>query len=409
MDFYELLIIGAGPAGLFCAIEAAAGGASVCILEKNNTPGKKLLISGSGRCNVTHTGEPADFMNHFGSAERFLRPALYGFTGHDLIEFLRERGCPVMTTDEGKIFPASEKAADILVVLLTEAAAQGVTIIRKEKVEKVHRDSNGFLIETATEKYAARNLAITTGGMSYPGTGSTGDGYRLARSLGHTVVQPRPALTPLIIKDYRYRDCAGISIPRAAITLYRENKKTINTTGDILFTHRGLSGPGILDFSRHITPGDRLTVSLVPDLQRHELEKILIEKGRKGGKTSLKNTLTETGIPERLARLILEGNEIPGDMKMGEVSRLQRGMILELLTAHPFTVQETGSFHTAMVTAGGIMLSEINPKTMESKIVPGLYFAGEVMDIDGDTGGYNLQAAFSTGILAGRSFLKGSG
>jgi len=406
MNQFDVIIIGAGPAGLLCAIEAAARGYSTCILEKNHRPGKKLLLSGSGRCNITHSGTIDDFLPRYGKGRRFLRAALHGFTNHDLTGFLRKRGCPVTTTEGGKIFPASQHAGDVLEVFLSEADRQGVTIFYDRKAAGVSRQTDCFFIDTGEEVFHAAHLVIATGGISYPGTGSTGDGYELARSLGHGIVEPLPALTPVIVREYRYRDCAGISIRDAEIHLYHGGKKKASSAGDILFTHRGLSGPGILDFSRHIRPGDLLKVSLLPARGRDELEKHLIEQGRGAGKTSLKKTITDLGLPERLARHILKILEIPENIKMGEVSRTFRGSLLDHVTAHPFPVERLGNFNEAMVTAGGVSRDEINQKTMESKLVPGLYFAGEVIDIDGDTGGYNLQAAFSTGALAGRSIIE---
>jgi len=409
MNEFDLIIIGAGPAGLICAIEAADPETRICILEKNNRPGRKLLISGSGRCNVTHGGPIADFLTHYGAAGRFLRPALYGFSNDDLAVFFKKRNCPLTETEDGKIFPASQRAEDILEVLLAEAKQRDVSIHYNRKVESVSHGTTGFQIISEKEDYRAAHLVIAAGGMSYPGTGSTGDGYELAASLGHHIADPLPALTPVLAEKYPYHDCAGISIKDAQVTLYRDGRKQTSTRGDILFTHRGLSGPGILDFSRHVSPADTLTVSLLPDWRREALEKHLVEKSSSAGRRSLKSIITEQGLPERLARQLFLFLNIPIEIKMGEVSRPQRGRISEHLTAHPFTVERLGNFNEAMVTAGGTSLKEINSKTMESKLVEGLFFAGEVMDIDGDTGGYNLQAAFSTGALAGRNSKKARG
>lgn len=311
-----------------------------------------------------------------------------------------------MEKDNGKIFPRSEKAGDILQVLLDEIYSSGVTINYNSTVQKITPIQDGFTAETEKNSFQSAGIIISTGGKSYPGTGSSGDGYRLGASLGHTIVDPVPALTPVLVDEYPYRECAGISIRETQISLYRDGKKINSSNGDVLFTHRGLSGPGILDFSRHLNTGDTLAISLLPSIKEEELQKFLAEKSRSAGKKTVKGFLSTLEIPEGLLKHLLALLQIPAEMKAAEISRKQRTLLTENLLRHKFMIKSLGNFNEAMVTAGGISLEEINPKTMESKLVPRLYFAGEIIDIDGDTGGYNLQAAFSTGILAGKSWAK---
>ena len=403
---YDCIVIGAGPAGLSTAIEAASEGARVCLLEKNEKPGQKLLISGSGRCNITHGGPFEDFLPRYGHASRFLKTALYAFSNKDLSAFFSERGCPLTEYENGKIFPRSEKAADILEVLMQEAKKETVTFCFHHGVKRIIKAEKGFTVEASNTGFQSDAVILATGGKSYPGTGSSGDGYRLAASLGHSIIDPVPALAPVYVKDYAFKNCAGISLADREIFLFRDGKKVSSHRGDILFTHRGLSGPGILDFSRHIRSGDMLKINFLTPPGPDEFNQNIIAAGRQKGKKSLKNFLAGNGIPEALSQQVLSVLMLPGEKKLAEISRSQRQALVEGLTLHPFLVESTGNFNDAMVTAGGISLKEINAKTMQSKLVRGLFFAGEVMDMDGETGGYNLQAAFSTGVLAGKSFRR---
>jgi len=404
-ELLDLIAIGAGPAGLFCAVSAAGGGGKVLVLEKKGSPGRKLLISGSGRCNITHDGDIRDFLDHYGGAGRFLRPALLGFTNRDLIAFFEDRGLFMVRLEGGKVFPETQRSRDVLDVLLAECEARKVEISNGKTVTSIEKSGEGFFVACGDEIHRSRFLVIATGGRSYPATGSSGDGHSLAESLGHTIVEVGPALAPVRIRDYPFADLAGISLPGARVSIFR-GRKVKEEAGDVLFTHDGLSGPGILDLSRYIRAGDGLRVSFAGERRREEIDDWLLERSQKDGARNLRSVLPELEIPARLASRVLELLDIPQDLKCASMIRKMRIDLSDHLSGFPFVVEAVGGFDLAMATRGGVALSEVYPKSMESRLVSGLYFAGEVLDVDGDSGGYNLQAAFSTGALAGRSIKK---
>ena len=404
-DLLDLIIIGAGPAGLFCAACASGRGRKVLVLEKKRTPGRKLLISGSGRCNVTHDGDIRAFLDHYGGAGRFLRPALLGFTNCDLVAFFEERGLAMTTLEGGKVFPATQRSRDVLAVLLAECEGRKVEISSGKTVTSIARSDEGFAVACGNDIHRSRFLVIATGGRSYPATGSTGDGYSFAEAFGHTIADVGPALAPVRIRDYPFADLAGISLPGARVSIFR-GKKVKEGAGDVLFTHDGLSGPGILDLSRYIRAGDMLRVSFSGERRREEMDDWLLERSHKDGPRNLRSVLAELEIPARLVSKVLEVLQIPQDLKCASMTRAMRTRLADHLSGFPLVVEAVGGFDLAMATRGGVDLREIDPKSMESRLVPGLYFAGEVLDVDGDSGGYNLQAAFSTGALAGRSIRK---
>jgi len=403
---YDLIIIGAGPSGLFCALNSAKIGRKILLLEKKDSPGRKLLVSGCGQCNITHEGDMAPFFEHYGDGGRFLRPALFGFTNCDLISFFGEKGLAFCTENGGKIFPKTMRSRDVLDVLMKECESKGVQLKCGKEVRSVSRSDSGFTVRCGDRCYRSPQLVIATGGRSYPATGSTGDGYRFARDLGHRITEIGPALTPLIISDYPFAGLAGISFPELKVSIYRQ-RKIREGQGDILFTHQGLSGPGILDLSRFIRAGDTLKISFVPTERRQDLDEWLLCRMRADGSRRLRTMLGELPfgrpLPARLIDSILEVSNIPIEQRFANLSRDMRNSLADNLTALPLIVSELGGFDVAMVTRGGVDLKEVNPKTMESRLVKGLYLVGEVLDIDGDTGGYNLQAAFSTAMLAASS------
>ncbi|ADN35777.1 HI0933 family protein [Methanolacinia petrolearia DSM 11571] len=403
---FDVIIVGGGPAGLFCAIHSAGEGKKVLILEKKTSCGRKLLITGSGQCNLTHEGEISEFLSHYNNTGRFLRPALMNFTNKDLVDFFVKRGVSFETDKNGKIFPSTKKASDILSVLLRECEVRGVSIRCGEPVLSVKNEETGFNIETTLAKYYSKNLVVSTGGASYPQTGSSGDGYKIAESLSQTVTEIAPALAPVYPSSYPFGSLSGISFNNARISLFRDNKKIADHTGDILLTHKGLSGPGILDFSRNILPVDVLKISFMTGMNPEEFRKDFTQKTDLGGTKLVRTILSEYSLPERFAREIIEISGISPDLTCAHLPKKERNVLIKSLTEYPFEVRELGKFDEAMVTRGGVALEGINPKTMESKIVPGLFFVGEILDIDGDTGGYNLQAAFSTGFLAAKTIIS---
>jgi predicted Rossmann fold flavoprotein len=406
MEQYDVVVIGAGPSGLFCAIHAALPRGRLLLLEKNADPGKKLLLSGSGQCNITHTGEIRDFLSRYGNHGKFLKPALFEFTNKDLIAFFDERGFAMETEENGKVFPKTRRSADVLATLLEECHARGIVLRCGDAVTGITRTSGGFEISTPTMVYHAAVLVIATGGASYPKSGSTGDGYRFAASLGQPMTEIAPALTPLLIRNYPFASLTGISFENMRFSVWRAGKKVGDHAGDVLFTHLGLSGPGILDASREIHAEDVIKLSFVGALKREEFTADLTRRIQGDRVWQIGTILAAYPIPERLNRKLLALSGIPEDLKGDHFSAEQRSRLITCCTEFPLTVEAPGGFSVAMVTRGGVALDNVNPKTMESTIIPNLYFTGEVLDIDGDTGGYNLQAAFSTGFLAGRSIRK---
>jgi predicted Rossmann fold flavoprotein len=403
---YDLIVVGAGPAGLFCAINASMAGMRVRVLEKNPSAGRKLLASGSGRCNLTNAANADEFPLHYGSAFRFVKPALLGFSNQDLMSYFSDHGVPLVEMNEGKIFPASQSSRDILKVILDEAARLNVELSYTCRADSIAREGDAFLALIREEELRAPNLLLSTGGRSYPGTGSTGDGYRFATELGHSIAETAPALTSLAIKEYALAECAGVSLKDAEFRIVREGKEVARGRGDVLFTHKGLSGPGILDSSRLVRPGDEILLRLTGAMTDEEIESAILAASAKTGSRTVKTVVCSLGMPERLVLAALSISGVDGSMTMAKLDRESRKRLLRAFSAMPFRVAALGGYEEAMATRGGIALSEVNSKTMESKIVPGLFFAGEILDVDGDTGGFNLQFAFSSGKLAAQAMVR---
>jgi len=396
--FYTI-IIGGGPAGLFAA--AHLNRKQVLLIEKNKLPGRKLMISGSGQCNFTHSGKISAFQKHYGKNYPFLVPALNGYTNKNVIDFFEDRGIKILIDKNGKVFPRSLRAAAILDTLVTEIRERGVELLNGEAVLKVQKVSEKFIVSLNCQEYTCNRLIIATGGLSYPSTGSDGDGFTFAKALGHTITPTQPALCPVVPQAYPFSSLSGISLSSAKISLYRAGKLINEHRGDVSFTHTGLSGPGIIDFSRYILPGDVLKVNLAGILPE-ELEARFMQQSQVGS-TTLISFLRHQSVARNLALTLLELNQLSPEKPLAEVSKMQRKKLINDCCAYPFEVQKLAGYKKAMATTGGVALNEINPSTMESKLIKNLYFAGEVMDIDGDTGGYNIQAAFSTGWLAAQS------
>jgi hypothetical protein len=396
---YKTIVIGAGPAGLFCALNACAERDDVLLLEKNPGPGRKLLLSGSGQCNFSRTGPMGDFTGHYGSASNFVKPALLAFTNEDLCAFLETGGVKTFAREDGKLFPAGMRASDILALLQRLCVERGVRMLFDSPVEAVSWGEGGFDVTTGGAVFSSDSLVLATGGCSYPDTGSTGDGLALASSLGHTVTPITPSLTGITAREPFPVELAGISLKNSTIILEKADGKRLAGRGDVLFTGTGLSGPGILDLSRHISDGDRLWLALC-EIPAGEVESSLIDALQSGGKKAVRTILKGLGIAERLADTVLSMAGIAPSRKGGEIGRTDRLKILGLVTAFPVTVAKKGDFRVAMATAGGVAREEVNRHTMESRKCAGLYFSGEVLDVDGDTGGYNIQWAFSSAMAA---------
>ena len=404
-DQADVVVVGGGPAGLFCAARLPADRA-VVVLERMAEPGRKLLITGSGQANLTHAGDLAAFLGHYGEHGRFLRHSLRFFSNTALSGWFSERGVPLETRSDGKVFPLSRRADDVLDALRAACRENGVQVVRNARVRTVERENGGFAVGVAGGRWRAASVVLATGGASYPETGSTGDGYRLARALGHMVVEPRPALAPVEPEPYPFADLSGVSVSDAGLRVVRDGRQVAAGRGDLLFTHRGLSGPGVLDLSRDLRPGDLLHVSFVSIPPPETLDARLVRLCAERGAARLPAALAPLGLPERLLRRLLAEAGIPEETTGARLDRNGRRRLVGVLEGLSFSVSHIGGFSVAMTIAGGVALDEVNPKTMESRLVPDLFFAGELLDFDGDTGGYNLQAAFSTGALAAATLAR---
>jgi len=395
------------------ALAAAEAGTRVIVLERMPAPARKLLASGGGQGNLTHGGEIADFLPHYhggdkpGEAGRFLRPALYAFSNRDLAAYCARRGVPLVEDPDGRAFPRTRRAADVLELLLAEARTLGVAIRTGVRVQGLRAERRGFTASARGVSFPGRAAVLATGGRSYPSLGATGDGYAPAAALGHRIVPPGPALAPVGVGRETcgpFTGCAGVSLRGTQVAVARGGEVLARRRGDVLFTHGGLSGPAVLDLSRYAAPGDLLRVALVPGLDdRAAAEGRLEEEIACHGRRSVANLLSGLGVPGCVARAVAAAAGLPPATKAAELTRAARRELAASLAGHPFPVASLGGWDKAMVTRGGVALDEVDPKTLESRRVPGLFFAGEVLDVDGETGGYNLQAALSTGYLAGLS------
>ncbi|MFN3346731.1 MAG: aminoacetone oxidase family FAD-binding enzyme, partial [Candidatus Bipolaricaulaceae bacterium] len=374
-------------------------------------PGGKLPWAGAGRCNLSHSGEIEELLRHYhggerpGEAARFLRPALHSFSNRHLALFFATKGLPLVSDPQGRLFPKTERGRDVLALLLSEVHRLGVALRLETQVRAIRVDRTGFRVEGVGDPpRLGRTVVLATGGRA---RNPFCNGYELAASLGHTIAPLRPALVPVRVEPSAFApfvSCAGISLPNTQVTLLRQGKSLARKKGDVLFTHQGLSGPAILDLSREVEPGDVLKVALAPGLTRSQADGDLVRAAAERGKFLVATVLHEFGLPRRLARALLAAVGVDPSLRAAELPREIRKLLVEsLVEGHPFPVADVGGWEEAMVTRGGVCLREVHPHTMESRIVPGLFFAGEILDIDGESGGYNLQAAFSTGFLAGQS------
>ena len=403
MKQFDVIIVGGGPAGLFAAIMCAEKKQRIAILEKNKSCGRKLLMAGAGKCNITQAGDIHHFLTCYGPNAKFLKHALLSFQNEDLLNFFRKRGLEFMTTEKGKVFPKSLKSQDVLNVLLDECRRRNIEIHYETPVESLEKEEETFYLKTPKGTYQSKVVVVATGGLSYPHTGSTGDGLIWAKSLGHKIIPTKPALTPLKIKNYELVDMSGTSFEDLSYTLWRGGKKIGTYQGDFLLTHTGVSGPGIINNSRFMQSGDVIKCNFVGAESIDEFRSQLTKKLNQGGKTLVKTIVRDLNLTKRFADKVLELCSIDSELKCAELNKATRQKLLTTLTEYEMEVKELGGYHVAMVTTGGVSLKDIKPKTMESKKVSNLYFIGEVTDIDGDTGGYNIQAAMSMGYIAAKA------
>ncbi len=403
----DVVVIGGGPAGLFSAGIAAGNGKKVILIDKNDVLARKLRITGKGRCNVTNSADISDFIGMVCSNPNFMYSAFYSFTNDDLIKFIEQRGVALKEERGGRIFPASDSAKDIANVFIKFAQDNGVVII-KDCVTRVIQE-NGCICGVVTKtgkKIECSRVVIATGGASYPLTGSTGDGYEFARDLGHTVVSPYPSLIPLTVKEDYVKALQGLSLKNVSVKIYKDSKCVYEDFGEMIFTHYGLSGPVILSASSNLTKIEesnyKISIDLKPALSAEQLDKRLQRDFEKNINKNFSNSLGEL-LPNKLIDIIIELSGIDPYIKVHQISKKQRNDLCELLKNLTFTITGVRPIEEAIITRGGINTKEINPSTMESKIISGLFFCGEVIDVDAYTGGFNLQIAFSTAYLAGNN------
>lgn len=398
-------VIGGGAAGLIACGKLKDRAGKVILIEKNGVCAKKLRITGKGRCNITNSAKMSDFFDNIPTNAKFLYSALNNFTNDDMTALLNSLGVKVKTERGGRVFPKSDRADDVADALIRYALGKNVLKIKDTAKEILTENGRVCGVKTDTKVIKADSVIIATGGASYPLTGSTGDGYKMAKKLGHTVVPLKPSLVPLVTREKWTKDLMGLTLKNVSLTLLDMNgKKIYNDFGEMLFTHFGISGPIVLSASAHIKDKIpcRAYIDLKPAIDDTTLDKRLIRDFEKFAKKHITNSLEEL-LPKSLIPVIIKLAGIDAHKETSMVSREERTALARVIKALPLTVSGTRPISEAIITSGGIKVSEINPSTMESKLVKGLYFAGEIIDVDAYTGGFNLQIAFSTGVLAGEN------
>ena len=402
----RIVVIGSGAAGMMAAIAAADSGCKVTLIEKNEKLGKKLFITGKGRCNVTNAAEMDTLFANVCSNRKFLYSAFYDFDNRNVMELIEQAGCPLKVERGERVFPVSDHSSDIIGALRRELNRREVEILLNTVVKDLIVSDNsvtGVVLERG-KKLVCDAVIVCTGGISYPSTGSTGDGYRFAESSGHQVVTPTPSLVPLETKEDWCRDLMGLSLKNVSLTMTLSKRQVYEGFGEMLFTHFGVSGPLVLSASTYYREGADclLTIDLKPALSEEQLDKRLLREFDANQKKQFKNTLTEL-FPSRLIPVMIELSGIAPETKVCEITKAKRADFVKVIKHLELTVTGTRGFAEAIITRGGVSVKDVNPSTMESKRVKNLYFAGEVLDLDAMTGGYNLQIAWSTGHLAGKS------
>ncbi|WP_337611208.1 NAD(P)/FAD-dependent oxidoreductase [Mitsuokella jalaludinii] len=404
----QILVIGAGPAGMMAAIRAAENGAAVTLLEKMKRPGRKMMITGKGRCNITNAADVPEIIRNIHGNGAFLNSSMRAFDNQDVMEFFRQQGVPVKVERGNRVFPVSDKAQDVVDAMVHRLHELDVRIELEMPVADILLQE-GCVAGVRTKSgahYKADAVILAVGGASYPGTGSTGDGYEMAKKLGHTVVPLRPSLVPLETEEEWVKDVQGLSLRNVRATLLAGGEKVQEMFGEMMFTHFGVTGPIILSMSRRaakcLAEGKfvELELNLKPALTPEKLDARIQRDFEQHIRKSLKNGLLDL-LPHKLIEPVLDCAYLDPEKPVHQVTAEERHRLAETLQHLTLTIAKTRPLAEAIVTAGGVSVREINPKTMESKLVPGLYFAGEVVDVDAYTGGYNLQAAFSMGNAAG--------
>ena len=405
---YDCIIVGGGAAGMMAAITAAGLGKSTLLLEKMNRCGRKISITGKGRCNVTNNCTSDDFFANIPTNPRFLYSAYAGFNSQDCMDFFERLGVPLKTERGNRVFPVSDKAEDIVRALEQGCEDYGVNRIFSKVTEIITEDGAVKGVKCGSRTYFAPSVLIATGGKSYPGTGSDGDGYRFAEELGHTVTDIKPSLVSIESDDEYCREMMGLSLKNVVLTLKDtvKNKVVFSEMGEMLFTHFGVSGPLVLSASSHIPQVESgryiFYIDLKPALDEKKLDERILRDFKEIPNRIFANSLSKL-LPSKMIPTVVELSGIDGEKQVNSVTKQERQRLVSLLKAFPVHIRSFRPIAEAIVTSGGVKVSEVSPKTMESKLVKGLYFAGEILDVDGYTGGFNLQIAFSTGCLAGEN------
>lgn len=407
---WDVIVIGGGAAGMMAAGVAASRGKKILLLERNNKLGRKLFITGKGRCNITNAEDIGDFMKNIPRNPKFLYSALYSFTNIDLINFFEKLGLPLKVEQGRRVFPRSDKSSDVIKAFENFLTFNKVDIRLNARVKEI-------LIEGGEIKgvrlfnnriFRGEKVIITTGGASYTDTGSTGDGYAIAKNLGHTIIDLEPSLVPIEISEEWVQKVQGLALKSVTVSVIMDNKKVCEEFGEMLFTHFGVSGPIILTLSscvkQYLSKNEKplLSLDLKPALTNEMLDKRVQRDFEKYSRRHLRNSLDEL-LPKKLIPLILSLSEIDGDKYVSSITKEERRKLVSMLKNIPMTVNSLRPLEEAIVTSGGVSTKEIDSSTMQSKLVEGLYFAGEIIDVDAYTGGYNLQIAFSTGYIAGEN------
>lgn len=396
-------VIGGGPAGIIAAGTAGSLGKDVILIEKNERLGKKLFITGKGRCNITNASSMDLFFENIITNKNFLYSSLYSFTNEDIVKLLKENGLSVKVERGNRVFPESDKSSDVIKALTRFLEKNKVDYRLNSNVIDLYFDKNKFVVKTDKDVFLFDKLILTTGGKSYPTTGSTGDGYKFAKKFGHTIVDLKPSLVPLEIDAPWVKDLQGLSLKNVRLKAYNGKKIIHEEFGDIIFTHYGISGPIVLSMSNHINKKYKdisLGIDLKPALDNEKLDNRILRDFELYNNKQLKNALNDL-LPQKTIPWIVEYSNIDPEKKVNQITKNERNNLVNVIKNFGMHFKDFRPIEEAIITSGGISVKEVDPSTMESKIIPNLYFAGEILDVDALTGGYNLQIAYSTGYIAG--------
>ncbi len=398
---YNVAIIGGGASGLMAAYSAAMQGASVVVFDKNKLLGRKLRITGKGRCNITNSCDDVTFFQNMPKNNKFLYSAFYNFDNNNVQEFFTNNGLELKTERGGRVFPQSDKAKDVVEIFEKVLKELNVTVVC-HKVNNIKKSNEEFIIDCDDGIYFADSTIIATGGMSYPLTGSTGDGYKFAKKFGHSITDLKPSLVPVEIEEKYCSQMQGLSLKNVQLNLFKNGKCVYNDFGEMMFTHFGITGPIVLSASSHINENDnyKIYIDLKPALDVNVLDKRLLRDFSQMSNKNFSNSL-EMLLPKKMIPVIIELSGISPEKKVNSITKDERMALLKVIKEFPLTFRKLRPIAEAIITSGGVQVKEINPSTMESKFCENMYFCGEVIDVDAYTGGFNLQIAFSSGYLAG--------